>query len=166
MKEQPLSLRQACTWRSYHLRLCPACHTHPLHQMEEEGYPEAQVCFTCISTCIDWRKRWVDNNIRSTTAPPETSGSIIARPEHDHTDEAQDNNLMNNFKKMIEGLKEEMKNPLRQMEGKTNKITKYWKKSIQPSKKKGNQTGEENSSRLKYILETMKNTKYSNLKMG
>ena len=33
------------------------------------------------------------NNINSNTAQPETSGSIIARPEHSNTDEAEENNL-------------------------------------------------------------------------
>ena len=63
--------------------------------------------------------------MKSKKAPPETSGSTTARPEHPNADEAEENNLKNNFMKMIEALKEEMKNFLKEKEKKT---TKNWKK--------------------------------------
>lgn len=56
--------------------------------------------------------------------PPVTRGSIPSRPEHPNTDEAEENSLKNNFMKMIEALKEEMTNPLKDMEEKTNEKKK------------------------------------------
>ena len=46
----------------------------------------------------------------------ETSGSKSARPEHPNTNEAEENDLKNNFMKMIEALKEDMKNSLKEVE--------------------------------------------------
>ena len=54
-------------------------------------------------------------------APPEPSGPTIARHEHANTDEAEENDLKNNFMKMIEALKEEMKISLKEMEEKTKR---------------------------------------------
>ena len=59
-------------------------------------------------------------------APPEPSGPTTGRPEHPNPEEAEENNLKYNFMKMIETLKEEMKNSLKEMEEKT----KNWKKHI------------------------------------
>ena len=42
-------------------------------------------------------------------APPEPSYLTTVRPEHSNTAEAQENDLKNNFMKMIEVLKEKMK---------------------------------------------------------
>ena len=64
--------------------------------------------------------------------PLETSGSTIARFGHPHTDEAEEHDLKNNFMKMIEALKEEMKNSLKEIEKETNKI---WKKSRRKPRK-------------------------------
>ena len=60
------------------------------------------------------------------------NGSTATRPEHPNADEAEENNLKNNFMKMIEALKEEMKNSLIKVEEKANK---KWKKSINSLKK-------------------------------
>ena len=49
------------------------------------------------------------NNIKSNRIPPETSGSTTARPEHPNTDEAEENNLKNNFMKMVEEIKDSLK---------------------------------------------------------
>ena len=55
-------------------------------------------------------------------APPETSGSTSARPEYPKVDEAEENNLQNNFTKMIEALEEKMKkNSLKKWRKKTDK---------------------------------------------
>ena len=43
--------------------------------------------------------------------PPESRDSTPKRPEHPNTDEAEENDLKNNFMKMIEALKEDMKIP-------------------------------------------------------
>lgn len=58
-------------------------------------------------------------------APPEPRGPTTARPEHPNAEEAEENNLKNNFI-LIEALKEEIKNFLKETEEK--KQTKSWKK--------------------------------------
>lgn len=53
--------------------------------------------------------------------PPETSGSTSARTEHPNADETEKKkNLKNNFTKMKDALKEEMRNFLKEVEEKTN----------------------------------------------
>ena len=42
------------------------------------------------------------------------------RPENPNADEAEENDLKNNFMKMIEALKEDMRKSLKEMEEKTN----------------------------------------------
>lgn len=46
-------------------------------------------------------------------APPENSYPTSARPDQHNTDEAEGNDLENNFMKMIEALKEDFKNFLK-----------------------------------------------------
>lgn len=59
-------------------------------------------------------------------AAPETSDPTSARLEQSSTEEAEGNDLEINFVKVIETLKEEMRNYLEEMEGKTNKeLEKY-----------------------------------------
>lgn len=53
--------------------------------------------------------------------PPEPRGPTTARPEPPNAEEAEENNLKNNFMKTIEALKEEMKNFLKEIEEKRNK---------------------------------------------
>ena len=71
------------------------------------------------------------NNIKSSKAPLEISGATTARPEHPNTDEVEENKLKNNFMMIIEVLKEEIKNSLKEME----KKTKNGKISTNPLKK-------------------------------
>ena len=72
------------------------------------------------------------NTTKNNTTPTKTSDSTTARLEHPNIDEAEENDLKNNFRRMFEALKEEMKNSLKEMEKKTNK---KWKKSTNPLKK-------------------------------
>ena len=65
-------------------------------------------------------------------APPGTSDSVTAKSQHSNADEAEGNDLKNNFMKVIEALEEEIKNSLKEIEEKTNK---NWKKSINHLKK-------------------------------
>lgn len=84
-------------------------------------------------------------------APSEPSDPTTARPEHSSAAETKGNELKNYFMKMIETLKEEMKNSLEEAEGKKSKNLEeiYWKnplkKAKKSKKKKHNQTGKENS---------------------
>ena len=70
------------------------------------------------------------NNSKSNRATPETSGSIARRHEYPNTDETKENDTEKNFMKMIEVLKEEMKNYLTEMEEKTNKKLEEINKSL------------------------------------
>ena len=63
---------------------------------------------------VDTRIQWIQWSYNRKTEQPD--------PE-----EAEENNLKYNFMKMIETLKEEMKNSLKEREEKTNK---NWKKSL------------------------------------
>ena len=58
-------------------------------------------------------------------ASPKTNGSATARFEHPNTDDAEENGLQNNFRKMIEALKEKMKHSLKEAEEKPNKKLGY-----------------------------------------
>ena len=53
------------------------------------------------------------NTTKSNMTPTKTTGPTMARLEHPNTDEAEENNLKNNFRRMFEALKEEMKNYLK-----------------------------------------------------
>lgn len=59
--------------------------------------------------------------MKSNTASSEASGSATTRPEYPNTNEPEENNLKNNFLKMIETLKEDIKNSIKEVEEKTNK---------------------------------------------
>ena len=52
---------------------------------------------------------------------PEPSGYTTGRPDHPNPEETEENVLKYNFMKLIEILKDEMKNSLKEMEEKTNK---------------------------------------------
>ena len=86
------------------------------------------------------------NTTNNNRTPTKTSGSTTVRLEHPTIDEVEENDLKNNFKRIFEAFKEEIKIFLKEMEKKTNK---NWKKSANPLKKtkKNNQTGERNSSK-------------------
>lgn len=64
---------------------------------------------------------------------PQLSGSTT-RPELPNIDDEEENNLKDNFMKMIEAFKQEMKNPLKEIEQKMNKKLK----DIKKVKKKNN----------------------------
>ena len=87
------------------------------------------------------------NNRKSNMAQPEPSDPTTARPDHTNEAETQESKLKNNFMKMIESHKEEMKNSLKEI---GERQAKNRKKSINPLKKakKKKQTGEGNGSRL------------------
>lgn len=53
------------------------------------------------------------NILKINTTPPKTSGSATARPLHLDAEKAEDNNVKTNFMQIIEGLKEQMKSPLK-----------------------------------------------------
>ena len=60
----------------------------------------------------------------------ETRNHTSARPEHHNADEAEDNDLKNIFRKMIEDLKEDMRKSLKEMEEKTNQTIQHINKSL------------------------------------
>ncbi|ERE72017.1 Transposase, L1 containing protein [Cricetulus griseus] len=60
------------------------------------------------------------NNRKPNMTPPETRTYTPVRPEHHNADETEKNGLQNNFRKMIEDLKEDMRKSLKEMEEKTN----------------------------------------------
>lgn len=68
-------------------------------------------------------------NTKNKTAPLETIGLTSRRPEHPTADEAEEKNTKNNFMKMVEAPKEEMKCSLKEMEDKN------WKRSTNTLKK-------------------------------
>ena len=68
-------------------------------------------------------------------APPEPSNPTTAKPEHCNAAETQEDKLKNYFMMMIEALKEETKNSLKEVEEKTNKkIGKKINDSLRESK--------------------------------
>ncbi|KAL6036989.1 hypothetical protein STEG23_033523 [Scotinomys teguina] len=60
------------------------------------------------------------NNTKTYMTPSEPMGSPTARPEHTNAEEAE-SITKNDLQKVIEALKEEMKNSLKELEEKTNK---------------------------------------------
>lgn len=80
----------ACTWRKRNLSYRPR-----LHQLEEEGHPEAET--PPIPTGEKGMGRWycknTFKNIKSKIAPPKTSGSTSSRPEYLSADKAEKNTL-------------------------------------------------------------------------
>lgn len=122
--EERLSLYPAYTWsiqQSHSLQL----------QLEGKGHP-----WNTGSAYSDWMKKWVYqdknplHNIKNKTAPQETSGSTIARPEHPNEDEAEKNDHKNNFMRKIEALKEEIKKSLKEVKEQTKKKVEDISKSL------------------------------------
>ena len=58
---------------------------------------------------------------------PELSSHTTGRLDHPNSEEAEENNFKCNFMKMIDALKEEMKNSLKEREVKTKKIKRNQK---------------------------------------
>ncbi|KAL6084859.1 hypothetical protein STEG23_002844 [Scotinomys teguina] len=88
-------------------------------------------------------------------APPEPSGAVSARPEHP---EAEEINFKNDFKKMIEATKEEMKTTLKEYEEKTNKKLEGITQSLKESKEKAIKQVNETVQELKTEIEAIKKT--------
>lgn len=95
-KPPALIERRAVSWR--HRYPCtnwresaPQRLRYHLHQLHEE---------MCRCLCKN-----AFNNTKSNMAPGEPSGSTTARPEYPNAEEAEENNLKNNFMKMIKALK-------------------------------------------------------------
>ena len=61
------------------------------------------------------------NTTKTNTTPTKTSVSTTTRLEQPSIDEAEENDLKINFRRMFEAPKEEMKNSLKEMEKNTNK---------------------------------------------
>lgn len=61
------------------------------------------------------------NNLKSNMIIPEHTGPIKRGPEHPDPEEAEENVLKYNFMEIIKTFKEEMKNSLKEIGGKTNK---------------------------------------------
>ena len=76
------------------------------------------------------------NTTKSNTTPVKPKYSTRARPEQPNIDEAEENDLKNNFKRMFETLKEEMRNYLKEMEENTNKKLKDISKSLKENQEK------------------------------
>ncbi|ERE84607.1 putative transposase [Cricetulus griseus] len=70
------------------------------------------------------------NNRKINMTSPETRDPTPARPEQHNANEAEENDLKNIFMKMIEGLKEDMRKSLKEMEEKTNQKVQDINKSI------------------------------------
>ncbi|KAL6083718.1 hypothetical protein STEG23_014617 [Scotinomys teguina] len=114
-------------------------HRHHLHQVEEE-----------MSRCqCKKRQQHKDHMTRS-----EPSGSTLARPEHTIA-EAKEINPENDFKKMREALKEEVKISLKELEEKANKKLEEVKESQEKSIKQMKETVQDLKIEIKTITEVM-----------
>ena len=58
---------------------------------------------------------------KSSTTPVKPKDTTTVRPEQPNMNEAEENDLKNDFKRMFETLKEKMRNFLNEMKEKTNK---------------------------------------------
>ncbi|KAL6089413.1 hypothetical protein STEG23_038285, partial [Scotinomys teguina] len=76
----------------------------------------------------------IGNNTKTYMTPSKPMGSPTARPEHTNAEEAEFI-TKNDLQKVIEALKEEMKNSLKELEEQTNK---NWKKTKKAKKKQLN----------------------------
>ncbi|MGE9715022.1 RBD-like domain-containing protein, partial [Escherichia coli] len=97
------------------------------------------------------------NNRKINMIPPESRDYTPARHEHPNTDDGEENNLKNNFMKMIETLREEIKKSFREMEEKTNQKMQEIKES-QESQENTIKQLKETVQDLKTELETIKKT--------
>ena len=79
-----------------------------------------------------------------------------ARLEQPNIDEVEENDLKNNFRRMFETLKEEMRNSLKEMEEKTNKKLEDISKSLKGNQEKEIKHVKESIQDLKTEIETIK----------
>ena len=70
------------------------------------------------------------NTTKSNTTPIKCRDPTTARLEQPIIDQAVENDLKNNFRRLFETLKEEMRNYLKEMEEKTNKKLEDINKSL------------------------------------
>ena len=71
------------------------------------------------------------NSTKNNTTPVKSRDPTTVRLEQPNIDETEENDLKNNFRRMFETLKEEMKNFLKWRK----RLTKNWKTSTNPLKK-------------------------------
>ena len=84
---------------------------------------------------------------------PVQSSNLTTRLEQPNRDEAEENDLKNNFRRMFEG-----RNSLKGMEEKTNKKLEDINKSLKENKKKSNQMYKRTIQDLKTEIEIIKKT--------
>ena len=70
------------------------------------------------------------NITQSSTTAVKRKDPRTTRLEQSNIDEAEENDLKSNFKRMVETLKEEMRNSLKEMEEKTNQNLEDISKSL------------------------------------
>ncbi|KAL6088545.1 hypothetical protein STEG23_002640 [Scotinomys teguina] len=93
------------------------------------------------------------NNTQTYMTPSKSTGSPTARPEHTNAEEAE-SITKNDLQKVIEALKEEMKNSLKELEEQTNKKLEENKESQEKAIKQMKETVQD----LKIEIETIKKT--------
>ena len=98
------------------------------------------------------------NTTKSNTTPVKPKDPTTARPEQPNMDEPEENDLKNNFKRMFEILKDEMRNSLKEMEKKTNKKLEDISKSLKENQEKEIKHIKETIQDLKTEIETIKKT--------
>ena len=81
---------------------------------------------------------------------------ITARLEQPNIDEAEENYLKNNFRRMFETFKEEMRNFLKEMEEKTNKELEDISKSLKENQEKAIKHMKETVQDFKTEIEAIK----------
>ncbi|ERE84321.1 vomeronasal 2 receptor, 52 precursor [Cricetulus griseus] len=96
--------------------------------------------------------KYTSNNRNTDMIPPESRDSMPARPEHPSKDEAEESNLKNNFMKMRETLREEIRKSYREMEEKTNQKMQEIHKSFK-------ETQENAIKQLKETIQTVQDLK-------
>ena len=98
------------------------------------------------------------NTTKSNTIPVKPKDPTTARLEQPNIDEAEENDLKNNFKRKFETLKDEMRNSLKEMEEKTNKKLEDISKSLKENQEKAIKYMKETIQDLKTEIETIKKT--------
>ena len=68
-----------------------------------------------------WQYKNTTNNRKTSMTPPEYRASIPTIPEHPKANDAVVNDLKNNFIKMTESFKDDIRKSLKEMEEKINK---------------------------------------------
>ena len=89
---------------------------------------------------------------------PEPRGHATGELDHSKPEEAEEYDLKFNFMQMIEALKEEMKNSLKEMEEKTNKKLEEINKSLKENQEKAIKQMKEMIHDLKTKIEMIKKT--------